>query len=34
LGNNAKTKKQTQSIKEILGYPLTKDFRLVLGRIA
>ena len=33
-GNNAPTKARTRSIKEILGYPLTKDFRLVLGRIA
>lgn len=33
-GNNAPTQEQTRSIKEVLGYPLTEDFRLVLGRIA
>jgi uncharacterized protein DUF4338 len=33
-GNNAPTKARTRSIKEILGYPLTEDFREVLGKIA
>ena len=32
-GNNAPTREQTRSIKEVLGYPLTKDFRKALGRL-
>jgi hypothetical protein len=30
-GNNAPTKAQTKSIKEVLGYPLAKDFRAQLA---
>lgn len=33
-GNNAPTHAQTRSIKEVLGYPLSKDFRERLGRMA
>jgi hypothetical protein len=32
-GNNAPTYAQTKSIKEVLGYPLTKDFRKQLARL-
>jgi hypothetical protein len=32
-GNNAPTKKPTVPVKEILGYPLTKRFRELLGRV-
>jgi len=32
-GNNAPTRAQTKSIKEVLGYPLTKDFRKQLARL-
>lgn len=32
-GNNAPTYAQTRSIKEVLGYPLIKDFRERLGRL-
>jgi hypothetical protein len=32
-GNNAPTYEQTRSIKEVLGYPLTKDFREQLGKL-
>lgn len=32
-GNNAPTRAQTRSIKEVLGYPLVKDFRERLGRL-
>lgn len=32
-GNNAPTQAQTRSIKEVLGYPLTKRFREVLGQV-
>src|SRR5450759_161352 len=32
-GNNAPTKKPTVPIKEILGYPLRKDFRQRLGEV-
>ena len=32
-GNNAPTMAQTRSIKEVLGYPLTKDFRAQLARL-
>jgi len=33
-GNNAPTMAQTRSIKEVLGYPLTRDFRERMGRTA
>jgi hypothetical protein len=33
-GNNAPTREQTRSIKEVLGYPLTKDFRERLTDVA
>lgn len=33
-GNNAPTMVQTKSIKEVLGYPLVKDFREQLGRLS
>lgn len=33
-GNNAPTYAQTRSIKEVLGYPLTRDFRERLGMTA
>lgn len=32
-GNNAPTQAQTKSIKEVLGYPLTRDFRKQLARL-
>ena len=32
-GNNAPTYEQTRSIKEVLGYSLTKRFREILGRV-
>jgi len=32
-GNNAPTYAQTRSIKEVLGYPLTKRFRELLGEV-
>ena len=32
-GNNAPTYEQTRSIKEVLGLPLTRDFRERLGRL-
>lgn len=32
-GNNAPTYAQTRSIKDVLGYPLTKDFRAQLARL-
>jgi hypothetical protein len=32
-GNNAPTHEQTRSIKEVLGYPLTEDFREELSRL-
>jgi phage FluMu protein Com len=32
-GNNAPTWQRTRSIKEVLGYPLSKDFRERLGRL-
>jgi hypothetical protein len=32
-GNNAPTYAQTRSIKDVLGYPLSKDFRQRLGRV-
>jgi hypothetical protein len=32
-GNNAPTMAVTRSIKEVLGYPLSKDFREQLGRL-
>ncbi len=32
-GNNAPTRAVTRSIKEVLGYPLTKDFRAQLARL-
>jgi hypothetical protein len=32
-GNNAPTYAQTRSIKDVLGYPLVKDFREQLGRL-
>ena len=32
-GNNAWTKQQTRTIKEVLGYPLTKDFRRRLQEV-
>jgi len=31
LGKDSKTKKPNRSIKAIYGYPLTKDFRKILG---
>jgi hypothetical protein len=33
-GNNAPTKKPTLPIKEVLGYPLRKDFRQRLLQVA
>jgi len=33
-GNNAKTRERTRSVKDVLGYPLSKDFRERLGRLA
>jgi hypothetical protein len=32
-GKDAPTKKPNRSIKEVLGYPLTRDFRLLLGEV-
>jgi hypothetical protein len=32
-GNNAPTYRQTRSIKDVLGYPLTKRFRELLGQL-
>jgi hypothetical protein len=32
-GKDAPTKKPNRSIKEVLGYPLTKDFRQLLGEV-
>jgi hypothetical protein len=32
-GKDAPTKKPNRSIKEVLGYPLTKDFRQMLGEV-
>jgi len=32
-GHNAPTRKRTVSVKEILGYPLTKRFREILGSV-
>jgi hypothetical protein len=32
-GNNAPTRKKTRSIKEVLGYPLSRRFREVLARV-
>jgi len=32
-GKDAPTKKPNRSIKEVLGYPLTKDFRQMLGKV-
>ena len=31
IGHNARTKKATQPKKEVLGYPLRKDFRELLA---
>jgi hypothetical protein len=33
-GKDAPTKKPTRPVKEVLGYPLTKDFRDLLSRLA
>jgi hypothetical protein len=33
-GNNAPTHEKTRSIKAVLGYPLAKDFRELLGRLS
>jgi hypothetical protein len=32
-GKNAPTRKPNRSIKEVLGYPLRRDFRLLLGEV-
>jgi hypothetical protein len=32
-GHNAPTKRRTRSIKEVLGYPLTRRFRELLGSV-
>lgn len=32
-GKDAPTKKPNRSVKEVLGYPLTKDFRQLLGEV-
>jgi hypothetical protein len=32
-GKDAPTKKANRPLKEVLGYPLTKDFRRLLGEV-
>ena len=33
LGKDARSKKPNRSLKEVFGYPLTPDFRRLLGEV-